>query len=331
MEVNALYRNCIFESREYTETHKRVAQELSDHHLVWKGKNIDTRLYKFAADQLSIYSLRYGEEVEIVPDVYNGFSLIHFSHKGGISIDSDNNRYDVRQSNAIISTPRKKIRLNYSRACEQLILRVPHQEFQKTCTSIERPHLFPALVRNSGTLINGQSSLHLQYYLQTFMTLESYAKDSDEYLPWLRHTEKSIIMFLLLQSAEARDKLNSGPHTAEQRLTDKKRHERIERLHEYASRNLTQPLTLHALASHTALSERQLNLLCHEQFGVSPMVWLRNLRLNAIRSILLGNPSTHLSSVPTLYGFSHLGRFSQYYKAYFGELPSETLKKAING
>jgi len=64
-------------------------------------------------------------------------------------------------------------------------------------------------------------------------------------------------------------------------------------------------------------------------FGYTPQLLLRLLKLNLVHHELYESnvrESTVLA-VANKWGFNHLGRFSGYYKALFGEVPSVTLKK----
>ncbi|UOA28906.1 helix-turn-helix domain-containing protein [Pseudosulfitobacter sp. DSM 107133] len=107
--------------------------------------------------------------------------------------------------------------------------------------------------------------------------------------------------------------------------------QRLDRLVGYVRDNLKEPITLSDMARAAALSERQLNVLCHEAFDQSPMQWLRGLRLDAIRETILNAPPQNLSALAMQFGFFHLGRFATYYKQRFGELPSQTCIAARNG
>jgi len=86
------------------------------------------------------------------------------------------------------------------------------------------------------------------------------------------------------------------------------------------------PLTIDDLTTNLFSSKTVLSTAIRKSTGLSPMVFLRNLRLEQVRSILLkGNSSTSVIDVATKYGFSSRGHFSRYYKDLFGELPSQTL------
>jgi transcriptional regulator GlxA family with amidase domain len=57
------------------------------------------------------------------------------------------------------------------------------------------------------------------------------------------------------------------------------------------------------------------------------MELLRDTRLDAVRSRLMSQPQTSITSTALTFGFGHLGRFSGYYRTRFGELPRDTLTK----
>ena len=63
---------------------------------------------------------------------------------------------------------------------------------------------------------------------------------------------------------------------------------------------------------------------------MSPATWLRRIRLNKIHKTLLRSSPDEvlIKQVAMDNGFLHLGHFSQNYKTLFGELPSDTLRKA---
>jgi AraC-like DNA-binding protein len=77
------------------------------------------------------------------------------------------------------------------------------------------------------------------------------------------------------------------------------------------------------------LSRRSLHRAFHEIFGIGPLTFLRQKRLCAVHSILKRNSpeTTTVAQVAIEQGFIELGRFSQYYRAMFGETPSQTLDR----
>lgn len=103
----------------------------------------------------------------------------------------------------------------------------------------------------------------------------------------------------------------------------------VKQAEEYMRAHLEAPITLMSLCKALHSSERPLNYGFQEVFGVSPMAYLKTLRLQAVRAQLQGaDPATTaITEIANRFGFQSLGHFSRDYKTMFGELPSETLKQ----
>jgi len=92
----------------------------------------------------------------------------------------------------------------------------------------------------------------------------------------------------------------------------------------------TNPLTINDLTTKLFSSKTVLSKSIRESTGLSPMTFLRNVRLEQVRSQLIrGDSSTSIISVAQKYGFPSRGHFSRYYRELFGELPSETVARSI--
>lgn len=89
------------------------------------------------------------------------------------------------------------------------------------------------------------------------------------------------------------------------------------------------PFTTRSLAREVGVSPRALQDGFRQHIGSTPMQFLRDARLRRVRLDLLsagGEPGTSVSEVALRWGFTHLGRFARYYRARYGELPSQTLR-----
>lgn len=95
---------------------------------------------------------------------------------------------------------------------------------------------------------------------------------------------------------------------------------------------LDDPPSITDLCIAVGARERTLHLSCLEAFGRPPAALLHELRLNAAhRALLHPDAETSVTAVAALYGFSHFGRFAEFYRRQFGELPSATFAKARRG
>lgn len=105
----------------------------------------------------------------------------------------------------------------------------------------------------------------------------------------------------------------------------------VKQAEEYMRAHLETPMTLISLCKALHTSERPLSYGFREMFGVSPMAYLKALRLHTVRTQLqVAKPTTTaIAEVANRFRFQSLGHFSRDYKTMFGELPSETLKQAL--
>jgi AraC family ethanolamine operon transcriptional activator len=88
------------------------------------------------------------------------------------------------------------------------------------------------------------------------------------------------------------------------------------------------PIHISELCSALKVSRRSLHRAFADTLGIGPVAYLRSRRLSAIRSVLT-RPDLAPISIGDLafeYGFPETGRFAAYYRAHFGETPSETLR-----
>lgn len=104
----------------------------------------------------------------------------------------------------------------------------------------------------------------------------------------------------------------------------------VKEAEEYMMAHIDQPLTLKELCQTLHVSARPLFYGFQEVFCVSPMEYLKIQRLRNVRQQLkLANPKTDsVMEIAQKSGFWSAGHFARDYKTMFGELPSETLKRA---
>ncbi|WP_292557605.1 helix-turn-helix domain-containing protein [Mesorhizobium sp.] len=84
------------------------------------------------------------------------------------------------------------------------------------------------------------------------------------------------------------------------------------------------------LCKEIGVSRRQLEYAFRSTFAVTPLEFIRALRLNEARRLLTTARSNGLSvtTIAMDVGVTHLGRFAANYRLFFGESPKETLRRA---
>jgi AraC-like DNA-binding protein len=90
-----------------------------------------------------------------------------------------------------------------------------------------------------------------------------------------------------------------------------------------------EPITLADIAEAAGTSGRAVQIAFRRHYGVTPMGYLRDVRLEGVRRDLRDAEPTAevtVAGVAAAWGFTAGSRFSEFYRQRFGQLPSQTLR-----
>ncbi|MBK9088169.1 MAG: helix-turn-helix domain-containing protein [Holophagales bacterium] len=103
----------------------------------------------------------------------------------------------------------------------------------------------------------------------------------------------------------------------------------VRRVEEIFAATSSQPVYVSSLSEALGIPERTLRHVFAEQYGEGPTRLLRSRRLCQVHRALLDAPvGAHVAEIAENFGFRHLGQFAADYRELFGELPSETIRRA---
>jgi AraC-like DNA-binding protein len=119
------------------------------------------------------------------------------------------------------------------------------------------------------------------------------------------------------------------PHNYSERL---KRHatvspRSVRRAMDYIHAHLHEPITAGQLASAAGVPGRTLYSHFRRATGLAPLAYVRKARYERVHRELLAGSGAHLTDIASRWGFEHMGRFAQGYRALFGERPSDTMRR----
>ena len=104
----------------------------------------------------------------------------------------------------------------------------------------------------------------------------------------------------------------------------------VRRAEEYMRAHFNKAITISDLLQICGCSRSVLFSAFRNARGYTPMEFLTEQRLQSARERLLkSNFESSVALIALDCGFINLGRFSQYYRKRFGELPSDTLRKGM--
>ncbi|WP_085584635.1 helix-turn-helix transcriptional regulator [Thalassospira mesophila] len=102
----------------------------------------------------------------------------------------------------------------------------------------------------------------------------------------------------------------------------------VKRARDYIHAHAAISITLEDLVSHAGCSYRTLQMAFNASYGMSPMAYVKSVRMgHAHTDLLAAERGVTVSDIAFKWGFIHLGRFARSYARQFGVLPSETLRQ----
>lgn len=101
----------------------------------------------------------------------------------------------------------------------------------------------------------------------------------------------------------------------------------IDRAVHYIEQNAQDPVRLQDIARDAGLSPRALQVAFRRHYDITPMAFLRDVRLRRAHTELLqADPqATTVSSVAAKWGFLNPGRFATEFREAFGRYPKDAL------
>lgn len=222
-----------------------------------------------------------------------------------------------------------------ARASEGVVLRTPRRfgiygvvlDEQWLDACLEGRSLGPALPGRVGARAVALEPRRHAALCRTLESMLSLGVSGEAALPWGRRALRQLVDRLLGLLGE-----RDGRTVPEcQRADDVQRQLALV----MAARNLAADpfnsgLSVEDLCQRLHLTPRTLHNHFQRTVGESPAEFLRAVRLNACRRRLRSSERgpVRVQDVAAQWGFFHMGRFSQQYKAMFGEAPSQTVRGA---
>ena len=272
--------------------------------------------YKLKSVALSY--ARYGAPVRITMS-NTDFYTQGFGVRGYGEAITDGRFFVVAKGKGGAAGPNASALLNYQAGFEHVFLKIsPEAVDRKLAALLGNPPGLPLTLRGK----YDQAALGTQYRLLRFVISElDRSKDTVPSLLLAELEQALIVAYLCANLSNYSDQLS--------RRTPPVASWQVQRATDYIEMNWDQPITIESLASATETSARSLFASFKKDRGCSPMTFVKNIRLLRAQQIFLERaPGTSVSSVAQKCGFRNPGHFAKSYFVRFGELPSETLKRA---
>jgi AraC-like DNA-binding protein len=303
-------RGCrLFETTDLDDARDRISGVMQPHALHLQGRSVRWRSHMdfLPLGGLGIGTIAFGKAAIDVPPLAD-YHLIIFCLSGSALLRTDQPEVGIDRFNGIACDANRPLAGSFSDDCEQFVVRIDRQRLA-------------AFTGRPDTVLEPRVDLRaprLQPWIAALRTLVSdpatvrlVRQD-----PLVAADYEQLLLRLLLAGQE-RDAVKSHARPASV-------HRAVGWIHEHAAG----PVTLADIAHAAGVAERTLAEAFQRFEGVSPMRYLRDLRLDRARAALVAaEPGTNVTSIALGAGLTHLSRFARDYAERFNERPSETLRR----
>jgi len=317
----------LFRSHDLDETRDRVAQVYCPHRLETLGRDrVDACHNHIRGERLSLNYMEYGAQTRIEPGELGSFYLMQIPLAGGARIANGADRYASDPAAAAVLNPHRPTAMTWADGTRQLLVQIDRAALQKLLCEVLGAQMDRPLKFNGPLdLRQGPGAALRQFILHLVGEIDAGRSTFGQAGLMNRQIESTLMTGLI----EALDNNYSGflgrpPGSAapgKLRLAE-----------DYIEANLDQPITLEDIARAAGTTARSLQMAFRQFRGTTPMGFLRDRRLDRAHQALMdARPGATVTDIASDWGFTHLGRFSQIYRARFGKSPSDTLRAALNG
>lgn len=272
------------------------------------------------------FGYRAGVVIRCEPPVR--WVTVNFVTAGSVEFDSDGRApIVVDPSSASVNDYTRPIRMTVSESATQSMVMISKARLESFLQNLigrtpDRPIRFSPTIdmRREGARFAATLAM-VRSYLASRPDAAIAPSLAAEY-------EHSLISALVLGQPNNYTSLIFAPVTPPNaRVTD--------RVVEFIDSAVDVPFTVRELTDVAQVSERALYAAFRRDIGVSPMAYLRRVRLMRAREALLTAQEDDaaientVTAVAYRFGFNHVGRFAAHYRAEFGEFPSETRRSRV--
>lgn len=309
-------------SHDLDETRRIVAGLYCDHRLQQRrrGERLDYLQVHHRVGAVSFSQMRYGAEVEVAPGKLQSFFLIQVPLAGCDRMRIDGSEVCSDPRHATIHAPESTLHMNWSGDCSKFVVRIERDALERHAATLAGCERARAVAFRSLLDLNEPMP---RSWVSTAQHLfgELRGNPALAQQPLVRcHVEQLLLTTALnwLPGSFA----ESG--TAPRRVLP--RHVRL--AEDYLRSCPEQAITIETLAAHVGVGARTLYEGFRNFLGVSPMRYLRDLRMDRARADLLdpAQPAS-VTTIATRWGFFQLGRFAADYRHRYGEHPRETMAR----
>lgn len=320
-----LARYTVFATEDLDEARDRVARIFCPHLLALEGRGarLTARHHHAPLGAVSLNYVDYGGPVTIEPGALGRFFLIQIPLAGRAEIACGREIVTADPGLASIPDPREHLAMRWQAGTPHLIVKIDREALERHVAALlDRPVAQALHFALGFDLTSGRGRAFLDYVLM----LRDMVDRSDALAGSTLATAEAarLIMTLLLEAQGS----NVSAWLDHRVSPAAPRH--VKRAIDYLEACPEAEIDAPTLAALSGTSLRALQEGFRRFKGTTPMGYLRGVRLARVRADLTapGTADRSVTDIALRWGFTHLGRFAETYRATYGETPSATLRKS---
>jgi AraC-like DNA-binding protein len=310
----------VVRTRDRDDAQRRISTIFSPHRLevVGPAADLDVVLRGRRTSAITIADIRHGTEVVVRPGRLESYYEINLPIRGRTLSTCGSDEFESEPGKAVVLTPTESSSMRWSPDCAQTAVKISRLAVERTVeTALGRPP--DEAVRFAiGFDVGdgpGRAWAHAVALLRD-------ALDTGAPEMVVRPLEEVVVgQLLVAQPHNFSDRLSGAPRPVRPRS--------LSRVIDRIEREPDAPLTAGDLARTAGTSVRSLQAAFAEHLGMSPMGYLRRVRLarahQDLQAAVPGDGQT-VADVAFRWGFGHVPRFAAAYRERYGVPPSQTLR-----
>lgn len=316
-----------FSSRDADEARLKVARVFCPHELRPVGTHTPfaSRHNMIKLGETALNYLTYGTEVDILPGCLDSFYLVQLPLDGTARIRCGSQDVYSSPDTASILNPHEPTRMRWQHDNRQLMLWIPRHSLERRLEehlgeALKAPLSFDVALSQR----EGMTRSWCRMLIDLADNIDQCGADWLRFRPTVAGLEDCLIRGLLqLHRHNYSARLNQPQDAALPR--------HVQRAIDYIETHVEDAISVGDIARAACVSVRALEEGFRKHCDSTPLVYLRDVRLDRVRKALSSATpgSDKVAVLAHRYGFAHLGRFSAYYKARFGETPSQTASRQL--
>jgi AraC-like DNA-binding protein len=284
-----------------------------------KGLRFNADLQTFRLDSVGLFIIRANSFAVTIEPPHDFFSVniplnlpFHARTLDGEKLFVPGDAYLLHEND--------QLSLTAAEGCQLLVGTFFRDAIQEYVSRVNQSEEKGSFIVDPKCSLSTPSGIKLQRTMATAWSKVCLDRSTVESGGWLEEVEDHLVS-CFLQAVDTRTDDNRGCGGREPGY--------MKIAEDFLCANLEVPVTRDRLAEVAGVSMRTLSRAFLKRYGMGPIGFLKERRLDAAYRNLLGAPpgTTSVTNVAMRYGFVHMGKFSIAYRRAFGEMPSTSLSR----